>query len=196
MAEEKGFVQQLCSDVWWLVLLRGTALVILGGYLLYRPGITVMLLLQFLGAYFFVDGIFSIANSIMGRKYMQGWGWGIFMGIMEILAGIIVFARPLASTVFTTGFLVYMIAFGAMFFGVLGLVTGILVRKEIKGEWSMIVGGLLAIVLGVLMLANPEASVLALIITLGSFALVGGFIQVFIAFRLRKIGKKGIEAVA
>ena len=193
MAEEKGFVQQFCSDVWWLVLLRGIAVLILGGYLLYKPGITVLILVQLLGAYFLVDGLFSVFNSIIGRKYMKGWGWGIFMGLLEILAGIIVFGRPIASAILTVGFLVYFIAFIAMFFGFMGIITGIRVRKEIKGEWSMIVGGLLAVIFGFLLLINPQASAVAFIITLGCFAVVGGIFQIFFACKLRKVGKKGLE---
>ncbi len=115
------------------------------------------------------------------------------MGLLEIMAGIIVFGRPVASAILTAGFLVYFIAFIAMFFGFMGIITGIRVRKEIKGEWSMIVGGLLAVIFGFLLLINPQASALALIITMGCFAFVGGIFQIFFAFKLRKVGKKVLE---
>lgn len=194
MSEEKGLVRQFCSEAWWLVLLRGIALLILGGLLLSKPGITVLVLVQFLGAYFFVDGIFSVFKSIKGRKYMQGWGWGIFMGALEILAGIIVFGHPLASTILTAGFLVYWVAFMAILFGIFGIITGIQVRKEVKGECAMIVGGVLAIIFGLILIMNPKASVVVYLTIMGVVAVIGGIIQIFASFKLRKIGKKGLEA--
>ncbi len=41
--------------------------------------------------------------------------------------------------------------------GIFRIVYGIRVRKEIKGEWLLILSGLLAIVLGVMLVTNPPA---------------------------------------
>ena len=196
MSEEKVLVQRFCFEFWWVVLLRGIALTVLGGLLIAKPGLTVIVLVQFLGAYFLVDGVFSVFHSIKGRKYMQGWGWGIFMGALEILTGIIVFTNPLVSTIVTASVLVYSVAFMAILFGVLGIVTGIQVRKEIKGEWAMIAGGVLAIIFSVILIMNPMASMSVYLIVMGVMALMGGLIQIFASFQIRKIGKHGIEAFA
>jgi len=196
MSEEKVLVQRFCFEFWWIVLLRGIALTVLGGLLIAKPGITIIVLVQFLGAYFLVDGVFSVFHSIKGRKYMQGWGWGIFMGALEILTGIIVFTNPLVSTIVTASVLVYSVALMAILFGVLGIVTGIQVRKEIKGEWAMIAGGVLAIIFGVILIMNPMASMSVYLIVMGVMALMGGLIQIFASFQIRKIGKHGIEAFA
>jgi len=196
MSEEKVLVQRFCFEFWWIVLLRGIALTVLGGLLIAKPGITIIVLVQFLGAYFLVDGVFSVFHSIKGRKYMQGWGWGIFMGALEILTGIIVFTNPLVSTIVTASVLVYCVAFMAILFGVLGVVTGIQVRKEIKGEWAMIAGGVLAIIFSVILIMNPMASMSVYLIVMGVMALMGGLIQIFASFQIRKIGKHGIEAFA
>ena len=196
MSEEKVLVQRFCFEFWWIVLLRGIALTVLGGLLIANPGLTVIVLVQFLGAYFLVDGVFSVFHSIKGRKYMQGWGWGIFMGALEILTGIIVFTNPLVSTIVTASVLVYSVAFMAILFGVLGIVTGIQVRKEIKGEWAMIAGGVLAIIFSVILIMNPMASMSVYLIVMGVMALMGGLIQIFASFQIRKIGKHGIEAFA
>ena len=140
MSETKGPVQEFCASVWWLMLLRGIALMAFGGLLISRTGITAVVLVQFMGAYFLVDGVISIINSIMGRKYMQGWGWGIIMGILEIITGIFIFGNPLISTIITATVLVYCVAFMAIAFGLLGILAGVQIRKEVKGEWAMIAG--------------------------------------------------------
>ena len=191
MSEKKGLVQQFSSDVWWLVLLRGIALLILGLMLVSRPGVTIVVLIQFLGIYFLADGLISVFKSVKGRKYMQGWGWGIFMGVLEILLGIIVLGRPVLSTILTTGFLVYLVAFLAILLGIMGIITGIQARKQIDGEWAMIVGGVLAIIFGVILIMSPTTSAVVYLVVMGVFAVIGGIVQIFNSFNLRKAGKKG-----
>lgn len=196
MSEEKGLVQQLCSKIWWIVLLRGVALLILGGLLLSKPGITAILLMMYLGAYFLVDGVFVVFHSISGRKYMEGWGWGLLMGVLEILAALVVFSQPLVSTILTANFLVYYVAFMAIVLGVFGIITGIKVRKEIQGEWAMIVGGVLAIIFGIILLINPSASAVIYLQVMGVCAIVAGIAQIITSFSIRKIGKQGLASLA
>lgn len=193
---EKGaIVQAFCSQVWWLVLLRGIASVFLGIMLIVQPGVTAIILVQFLGAYFIVDGLFAVINSLVGRKHMSGWGWGLAMGGLEILTGIFIFGHPVISTIITASVLVYYVAGLAILFGVLGIVTGIRVRKEIEGEWSMIAGGILAIIFGLILIMNPGATAIVYLIVMGVMALIGGVVQIIVSFKIRQIGKKGIEAV-
>jgi uncharacterized membrane protein HdeD (DUF308 family) len=193
MSDDKAFIRKFCSEVWWLVLLRGIASLVLGGLLIAKPGVTAIVMVQFLGAYFLVDGVFSVINSVMGRKHMQGWGWGLVMGGLEILTGILVFGHPIASTIITANTLVYCVAFLAIVFGVLGITTGIQVRKEVEGEWAMIAGGVLAIIFGVMLIMNPLASAAVYLTVMGVMAVLGGIVQIFASFQIRKIGTKGPE---
>ena len=188
MMEGKS-TQQFCSKVWGLVLLRGIILIIFGWLLLAKPGITVLILVQFLGIYFFIDGIFNIFRSIRARKLVQGWGWGIFTGILEILLGSLIFSQPLMSTIITVKLLVYWTAFMAIILGIFGIITGILAHKDIKNEWAMIISGILAIIFGMILIINPLTTVAIYLTIMGIFAVVGGILEVFASFRLRKIGK-------
>lgn len=190
MSDDKQFVQQLCASVWWLVLLRGITVLVLGGFLIAKPGLTAVVLMQFLGAYFLVDGVFAIIHSIQGRKHMQGWGWGLIMGGLEILTGLMIFSQPVLSTILTAEWLVYCVAFMSILLGVLGITTGIRVRRDVKGEWAMIAGGVAAILFGVLLFMNPLASAAVYLVVMGVLGVVAGLVQIFAAFQLRSIGKK------
>lgn len=194
--EVGGVLKQFCAEVWWVVLLRGVALLILGILLITRPGLTLVVLIQFVGAYFLVDGIFAIVNSMMGRKYRPNWGWGLLMGALEFLTGLIMFANPLISTVVTTGVLVFMVAFMAILFGIVGLVTWWQIRKDVNGGWGMLAGAVLAIIAGIILLMYPKESAKVYLIIMGISALLGGLIQVFASFQIRKIGKKGLASIA
>jgi uncharacterized membrane protein HdeD (DUF308 family) len=188
-AEGKSPLKQVCSDVWWLVLLRGLALVALGILLFTRTGGTLMVIMTFLGAYWFVDGIFTLVASIRGRKSTRGWAWGVFVGTLGILAGLVVFSRPLAIAMLTQVFLVYFLGIMALVSGISGIVTGIRVRKEVSGEWSMILGGLLWTLFGLLLLGSPLYSALVLIYILAALAVVGGIWVIMVAFGIRKLAQ-------
>ena len=191
MVQERGLLQQICSEIWWLVLLRAVAVGLLGILLFTSPAVTVTVMVIFLGGYWFVDGAFTIIESVRGRKHLQHWGWGLFVGIISVLAGMVVFSRPLASALLTTTFLVYFLAFAAMISGISGIVTGIRLRKDISNEWSMILGGLLYTIFGVLLLIRPLTSALVLAWIFGIFAIAGALTLVLLAFRMRKIGQEG-----
>ncbi len=174
--------------------MRDIALILLGILLLTKTGLTVLILVQFLGIYFFVDGIFTIVKSIIGRRSIKGCGWGILIGILEVLAGIIVFSHPVASAILTVTVLVFVLAFMAMIWGFVSIFTGIRLRKEIKGEWTMILVGLFGVIFGVLFLLSHQVSAVALMWIFSIFAIVAGFVMVVASFKLKKFGKKGFSS--
>ncbi|MGB1928284.1 MAG: HdeD family acid-resistance protein [Mariniblastus sp.] len=195
MSEANNPFQEFCTNAWFLILLRGIGLVVLGGLFIFKPGIVGIVLVQFLGAYFIVDGLFSTAKAVLGRKYMPGWGCGLIMGLLEIVTGAFVFAHPLAGAVITVKVLAYLVAFMAISFGALGIYTGLQVRKELNGEWAMIVGGCLALIVGLILIMDPLGTAKVYVMVLGGLSLLGGVIQIFAAFQIRRIGKVGLEAV-
>ena len=176
------------------MLVRGITMVLLGILLITRPAVTVTLMVMFLGGYWFVDGVCTIVESVRGRKHVDHWGWGLIVGIISVFVGVVVFSRPFASALLTTTFLVYVLAFAAIVSGGLSVVTGIRLRKEITNEWSMILGGLVYIVFGILLLGRPFVSVVALVWMFGILALVGGITLMMVAFKLRKVGTEGLVA--
>ena len=74
----KSLIGKAASTIWWLVLLRGIAAIILGILFFTNPGATLIVIMTFLGAYWFVDGIFTLIASLHGKKENKNWGWGIF----------------------------------------------------------------------------------------------------------------------
>ena len=58
-------------------------------------------------------------------------------------------------------------------------------RKEISYEWALIVSGLISIIFGIVLVANPGAGALALVVVIGAFALMFGVMMIVFAFRVR-----------
>src|SRR5215213_2649825 len=99
---------------WWLVLLEGIAAAIIGLFLLTAPGATLLVLIQVMGIFWLVGGIFRIVSIFIDSS---SWGWKLIGGILGILAGIVVLQHPLWSTVLVPA--IYIIVLGIQ-----GLVLG------------------------------------------------------------------------
>ena len=188
-AEQKGIMKEVFSSIWWLVLLRGLVVLIMGLLLILRPVPTIIILFYLLGFYWFLDGIFTIFESIRGRKSHKDWGWGVFVGIISALAGVIVFTQPYISALFGFTLVIYLVAFMALASGIWGILTGIRLRKTISNEWSMIVGGAFAALFGILLIINPLVSAMTLVWLMGLFALIGGIVLIIVSFRIRSLAK-------
>lgn len=167
---------------WWLVLLRGIVAIIFGVLAFAWPGLTLLTLTLFWGAYALADGLFALWAAISGRTGEMGSRWWLaFVGVASVIAGLLAFFWPGMTALVLLTF----IAFWSIVVGVLEIWGAIQLRKEIEGEWLLILGGLLSIVFGVLLIAWPGAGALALVWMIASYAILMGIIFVALAFRLR-----------
>ena len=60
-------LQQMLAKIWWLVLLRGILILLIGILLVFRPLPAIMVLIMFLGFYWFLYGLITILGAIRGR---------------------------------------------------------------------------------------------------------------------------------
>ena len=87
----------------------------------------------------------------MGGEVVPRW-WLVLVGIAGILAGVLAFVWP----DITAQVLLALIAAWAIMIGVLQIVGAIQLRKEIEGEWLLGLSGLLWILFGVALVAQPS----------------------------------------
>jgi uncharacterized membrane protein HdeD (DUF308 family) len=172
---------QTLSRYWWLILLRGIAAIVFGVLAFIWPGITLVTLVLFWGAFALVDGVLALAHAIMGGNMGSRW-WLALIGIAGIAAGILTFMWPGLTALL----LLIFIATWAIALGVFQIIGAIRLRKEIDNEWTLGLGGLLSVLFGIVMLIAPGAGALALIWAIGSFAIVFGILMVMAAFKLKK----------
>jgi uncharacterized membrane protein HdeD (DUF308 family) len=72
--------------------------------------------------------------------------------------------------------------------GVWSIVTGFRLRKT-SGEWVMIIGGVLGLILGLLLVMNPLFSALVYVYIIAVFLIIGGFSLIVMAFQVKKLKK-------
>ena len=171
---------------WWLVLLRGIAAIVFGLLAFAWPGLTLVTLVLFYGAFALVDGVCAVIAAIKGGTPAPRW-WLALVGIAGIVAGLLTFVWPGVTALV----LLFFIAGWAIAVGVFEIVGAIRLRKEIDNEWLLIAGGALSVLFGVAVIAVPGAGALALVWLIGIYAIVYGVILVMFALRLRKHATQG-----
>jgi uncharacterized membrane protein HdeD (DUF308 family) len=163
---------------WWVVLVEGILVALFGLLLVVAPGASLFFMVQLLGLYLFIAGIFRIMGIFLDASF---WGWKLVAGVLCIIAGLAVLRHPLWSTIAAPAGLVIIVGFLAMLQGAAGLVVAFQ-----GGGWGMGILSVLGILLGLILVINPLIGVAALPFVLGFFMLIGGVGAVVQAFRMRR----------
>jgi uncharacterized membrane protein HdeD (DUF308 family) len=163
---------------WWLVLVEGIVLALLGLILLVAPGASLVFLVWLLGIYLLIAGIFRIIGIFSDSSY---WGWKLAAGILCLIAGVAILSNPLWSTTLASTWLVILVGFLVMLQGAAGLIVAFQ-----GGGWGMGALSVLGILFGLFLVINPLIGVATLTLILALFMLIGGVGAVVQAFRMRR----------
>ena len=166
---------------WWALALRGVVAVLFGLAALFLPGITLAVLIALFGAFALVDGIFAIVAAVRAAGRDASWWLLLAEGVFGVLIGILTFIWPGLTALV----LLYFVAAWAIVTGVFEIVGAIRLRREIQGEWALIIGGILSVVFGLLLAVLPGVGILALLWIIGAYAVAFGVLLIILAFRVR-----------
>lgn len=168
---------------WWIFLLRGVAAIVLGIMAFAWPALTLAVLVTLFGAYVFADGIFGLIDAIRYRDRLKR----IWPLVLESILGIVVGVLTLFWPGVTALVLLMFIAAWAVVGGLLRIVLAFQIRKEITGEWILILGGVMSILFGGLLVAVPQVGLITLVWIIGIYAILFGVLFMVLGFRLRKL---------
>lgn len=178
---------ELSSRHWWIFGLRGIAAILFGLLAFAWPGITLAVLVLLWGAYALVDGVLSLVSAF---RTTQSHRWSLLIeGLVGIAAGIGTFIWPGLTALV----LLYIIAAWALITGVLELIAAVRLRRQVRDEWWLVLGGIASVVFGVLMLAMPAAGALAVVWLIAAYAIVFGVLLIGLAVRLHGVGARRHE---
>lgn len=184
-----GNLAETLSRNWWVLLLRGLVAILFGVLTFTWPGISLASLVLLFGAYTLADGILGVLTAIGHRKDRENW-WMLLIGsLVGVGIGLLTLFHPGVTALA----LVFYIAIWAVSTGLLQVVTAIRLRREIEGEWALVLAGLASVAFGVLLMAQPGSGALALLWLIASFAILLGILFVVLAFKLKAVAGK-IEA--
>jgi len=164
---------------WWLLLING-ALLVVAGVLIFSIDWSVRSLATFIGALFIVQGVSEALTTGVGSRVRQV---NVVTGLLSIATGILIIVWPqpgLLAVAIVLG--VWLIVFGTI------TITGAFAARHVLPEWwLLLVLGLLEIPLGVLALANPGATLAALITVAGIWAVAIGVMRIVLSFEVKRL---------
>src|SRR5712671_560673 len=133
-----------------MFLFRGIAAIVFGILTFVWPQLTLSVLVLLFGVFAVISGITAVAAALRNRGE-QGWGLLLFEGILGILAGVVALVWPgIAALAF-----LYLLAAWAILTGILELVAPLSFPMRGGRAVLMVLAGLLSIVFGVLIGAQP-----------------------------------------
>lgn len=119
-------------------------------------------------------------RSEMADQVRATAGWGVALGIVLIVLGLVALARPFYATIAST------LVFGWLFIfaGVAKIVYSFTSRGSGKLIWKLLLG-VLYLAAGIYVVSNPAIGVAALTLALGITIFAQGVIEVILAFQLK-----------
>ena len=175
-------MQTAMRKFWWALLIGGVASVVFGVLALAWPGPTVLILALFFAAHVLVEGVFVAVGAWRARGERAHWWLWLLFGALGVVAGAVGLWLPAAAA----GALLLLIACYALAAGALLIWAGIKLRHEIRGEWVLVLVGVVSLAFGFYMLAQPAAALLGLVWAVGVWAIVAGVLKTVLALKARR----------
>jgi uncharacterized membrane protein HdeD (DUF308 family) len=174
--------RQAAQDIarnWWMLLLNGAVLIV-AGFLIFSVDWTVRSLATFLGALFILQGVTEALTTGIDARVRRA---NVITGLLSIAAGILIIVWP------SPGLLAVGIILGAWLV-VMGSVTiagSFAARAVIPDWWLVLVLGIAEVALGVLALADPGATLAAIVTVGGIWAVAIGVGRIVLSFEVKRL---------
>lgn len=172
-------------EMWGALALRGMVAILFGLAAVFWPGLTLVTLVYLFGAYILASGL---VNLVVGLTNLGGaesfWGrvLTLLLGAGEIGVGVYLLRHPGVS--FATLILVFGLTLIVR--GLFELFAGIFGEGSATYKATMVLGGLLAGIVGVILLFQPASGGVAFVWVLGLYALITGPLLLAMAFDAKK----------
>lgn len=168
----------IAASTWQTTLFLGVATVILGLIVSFHPSGSLNVIAVLVGILMIISGLFHLIRVFDSAEQHRVW-LGI-AGLLYIVIGVVLI-RHLDLTVAVIGLIVGLTwivsGLSALFGGVVG-------SREGRGWWIFF--GIVSLIAGIVVVADPISSVTVLAVLLGIWFVVMGLIEVSAAFIIRR----------
>lgn len=119
-------------------------------------------------------------QSLEARALEKGWGWLLALGVVFIILGIIALGTPYPLALAVD----LMLGWIFIICGIISIVSAF--SSGNRGKFLLILlSGIIFVIAGILLLANPLKGVLTLALILAAFLLVEGIFKIIYAFQMK-----------
>jgi uncharacterized membrane protein HdeD (DUF308 family) len=171
---------------WWMLLFNG-AILIVAGVLIFSIDWTVRSLATFIGALFIFQGLMEALTTGIDARVRRT---NVVAGLLSMAAGVAIIVWPgpglVAVAIFLGAWLIVT--------GTIAITGAFAARRILRDWWLLLILGLLEVALGVLALADPGATLAALVTVGGIWAVAIGVMRIVLAFEVKRLPEDVDEA--
>lgn len=168
------------GQIWWVFMLRGVLAAVLGVFALLWPTLTLQILVLFVGAYLIADGVMGLVVALR----QAATGGRLLQPVVSVVIGLLLVLWPGESA--RTLFVV--LGAAALFIGISYLVTARRYAVDAMDRQLMTTVGVIAAVLGVILIVWPGAAVVTLSWIIAAAALLMAAVLIFLGVRFKQLG--------
>ena len=176
---------------WWWFLVSGLLFIATGIAIYAWPAASYVSLSIVFSILMISNGFSQIVFASANSKLLRGWGWILVSGMIDLALGTYLLLYP-AVTMVT---LPYFVGFWLIFrsFYLMGTAFD-LQALGVRGWGWFFFGAILVLVLGGVIVYYPAAGVVSIIAFSGSAFILGGFMNIYLAFMLKGVKEEVNEA--
>lgn len=180
-------VSKRLRTVWWLPLLRGLIMLLLGVLVLIEPLNTLQILAKIMGIFLLIDAAVSLLHGWANRK-QTGWRVWLIQGIIDLAFAALILIWP----GITAAVLFYLIVIWAVALGTMAIIDAAILAKTKSLTWPWLLAfGLVSTLFGVMLLikgvGDTAKTVEVIGLVIGLYAFMAGALQIVSAFAVRAV---------
>lgn len=184
-SDPTNYLKSELSRFWWMPMIVGLISLGLGIWTLCSPATSIGFLACVFAAGLCVAGFFNLTFSLSARNQYGGWGWTFFVGLLDIIAGIWLFALPEKQMIYTfvmiVGIWIIVLAVSELF------QSFMLIKRSPWWIIWMILLLIAVIVIGSAFLTNPIEGGVIVWFWLGLSLILFGLYRISFALHLKTL---------
>lgn len=174
-------IRAVYQRTWWALVLRGILAIAIGVFILWRPMDSIASFALVIALYALFSGSVQIVHAFQLRPLLTHWWVLLVSGLIGVLFGIAaIYYYPGLSLTYA----VVLVTWWLFLTGALAIYAAVMERRlGMSWGWTLAFG-IVTIIVGVMAIMNPPATLAAIMGLIAGFALVSGAVLLIGAFRL------------
>lgn len=173
------------TKYWWLSLCIGIMSIILGILFIAAAGPALLTIAILFVIGFIVSGLFEITFAIANRNTLDGWGWSLASGIIDLIIGILL---AIATPTLTIAVMIFFVGFYIMFRSIWGIGAAVEMKRAGFKDWGWLLAlAILGIIFSFLVIIDPIIGGGFIVAFAAISFVIYGIYRIYYGIRLKSI---------
>ena len=166
--------------------LRGVLMLLAGLYAVVFPVAALAVLVVVGGVLLLIDGVLGIWSLTFGGGKTGNYWFDVVRNALAVITGVLILLSPMIATLLTATILIYLVAFQAIFVGVMEIAVVVREREHYARIWPVVLSGALYVLFGIALLFAPVFGAIIMVVIGGVLAILFAVGLFGLAWKLNK----------